>query len=108
VIEEGLFLGRTALIERRAGRYVVRSQANLKRLLGRPYRSESELDRLMRGLAVVKGALDERNLWLAQIAAVHLRLPELPDLPARRPGSRGPVDQKRAVRNPGAWRLGSG
>jgi hypothetical protein len=38
----------------------------------------------MGGLAAVAAALDENNLCLAQIAAMHLRLPDLPDLSARR------------------------
>lgn len=81
--EDGLFLGRTPLIERRAGYYAVRPRADLERLLGCAYRAGNDLDRLMPGLAVVKAALGERNLCLAQIAAVHLRMPELPDLFAR-------------------------
>jgi hypothetical protein len=38
----------------------------------------------MPGLVVVASALNENNLCLAQIAAVHLRLPDLPDALARR------------------------
>jgi len=37
----------------------------------------------MPGLAIVATALDEGNLVLAQIAALHLRLPDLPDAIAR-------------------------
>jgi hypothetical protein len=37
----------------------------------------------MPGLRVVTAALSERNLCLAQIAAVHLRLPDLPDVLTR-------------------------
>ena len=70
---DGLSLGRIALIERRAGRDVLRPQSDLERLLKRACDS-ADLDRLMRGLIVVKSALDENNLCLAQIAAVHLSL----------------------------------
>ena len=80
--EEGLFLGRTPLIERHDRGYAVRPQSNLERLFKR-LPAGADLDRLMPGLAVVKSALDEGNLCLAQIAAVHLRVPDLPDLPAR-------------------------
>lgn len=82
--EDGLFLGRTPLIERREGRYSVRPQADLERLLGRAYRGEISLDRLLPGFRVIASALDENNLCLAQIAAVQLRVPDLPELLARR------------------------
>jgi hypothetical protein len=81
--EDGLFLARTPLVVRRDGGYAVRPRADLERLFGRAYRAAVDLDRLMLGLAVVKAALDARNLCLAQIAAVQLRVPELPDLVAR-------------------------
>jgi hypothetical protein len=79
---EGLFLGRTPLIERHAGCYVLRAQSDLERLFKRSP-DIADLDRLMRGLRVVKSALDENNLSLAQIAAVQLRMPNLPGFPAR-------------------------
>jgi hypothetical protein len=81
--EDGLFLGRTALVERRGDGYFVRPQADVERLLKRAYGSEVPRDQVMPGLAVVALALDERTLCLAQIAAVHLRLPELPDASVR-------------------------
>lgn len=81
--EEGLLLGRTPLIERCGGTYVVRRQADLERLLGRAYGGEAVAARLMPGLATVAAALGERNLPLAQIAAIHLRLPDLPDILVR-------------------------
>ena len=81
--EEGLFLGRTPLIERRDGTYVVRLQADLDRLFRRAYGGEGAAARVMPGLATVGTALGQRNLALAQIAAVHLRLPDLPDILTR-------------------------
>jgi hypothetical protein len=78
----GLSLGRTPLIERRAGRSVLRPPSDLERLFKRSS-DGADFDRLMRGLAVVKSALDENNLCLAQIAAVRLRIPDLPDFLAR-------------------------
>ncbi len=78
--EEGLFLGGTPLIEQRGGTYVVRPQADLDRLFGRAYCGETAaVARVIRGLAAVASALGRNNLALAQIAAVHLRLPDLPD-----------------------------
>jgi hypothetical protein len=62
----------------------VRPQADLERLLGRAYRGEIDLGRLAPGLRVLASALDERNLCLAQIAAVQMRVPDLPDEIARR------------------------
>jgi hypothetical protein len=81
--EDGLFLGRTPLIERCGGTYVVRPKADLDRLLGRAYGGEAAAAPLMPGFSTVAAALGERNLPLAQIAAVHLRLPDLPDIFAR-------------------------
>jgi hypothetical protein len=66
------------------GRYALRPRADLERLLGRAFGNGISLDRLMPGFRVVACALDERNLCLAQIAAVQLRVPDLPDLLARR------------------------
>ncbi|MGH9810429.1 MAG: hypothetical protein ACRD9W_24815, partial [Terriglobia bacterium] len=80
--QDGLFLGRTPLIERRAGGYALSPQSDLERLLRRSS-GEADLDRLRRGLSVVKSALAENNLALAQIAAVHLRIPDLPGFRAR-------------------------
>src|ERR1700719_2194598 len=77
--EDGLFLGRTPLIERGGGAYVVRPQADLDRLFGRAYGEEAAVARVMPGLASVAAVLSRDNLALAQIAAVHLRLPDLPD-----------------------------
>lgn len=81
--QDGLFLGRTPLIERRGGSYAVRPRRDLERLLSRAYQPEINLDWIMPGLAVVELALGERNLCLAQIAAVQLRVPELSDQHAR-------------------------
>jgi len=71
--EDGLFLGRTPLIEHRAGCYIVRPRSDLERLFKRSS-AGADLDRLWRGLSVVKSALDANNLCLAQIAAVQLRI----------------------------------
>jgi hypothetical protein len=80
--QNGLFLGRIALIERRAGCYVLRPQSDLDRPLKRAC-DGADPDRLRRGLGVVKSALDENNLCLAKIEAVQLRIPDLPDFRAR-------------------------
>src|SRR5437762_14166067 len=81
--EDGLFLGRTPLIERRGGAFVVRPQADLDRLFGCAYGGGPAAAGVMPGLATVAAALGRNNLALAQIAAVHLRLPDLPDTLAR-------------------------
>lgn len=81
--EHGLVLGRTALIERRDGRFVVRERSEIARLLSRAYQSNFAADRLMPGLATVAAALNANDQALARIAAVHLRIPDLPDQSAR-------------------------
>jgi len=81
--EQGLVLGRTPLIERRDGRFVVRDRSEIECLLSRAYRNEVPLQRLMTGLANVASALNANDLCLAHIAAVHLRIPDLPNQSAR-------------------------
>src|SRR5580700_4789890 len=81
--EEGLALGRTALIERRDGRFVVRERSEIEQLLSRAYQSNVVADRLMPGLVTVAAALNANDQALARIAAVHLRIPDLPDQAAR-------------------------
>jgi hypothetical protein len=81
--EEGLLLARTSLIERRDDRFVVRGQREIERLLSRAYRTDLAADRLMPGLATVAAALNANDQCLARIAAVHLRIPDLPNQAAR-------------------------
>jgi hypothetical protein len=87
--EDGLVLGATPLIERRDSRFVVRERHEIERLLGRAYQPDlqqtngADVDRLMPGLAAVATALNANDPCLACIAAVHLRLPDLPDQLAR-------------------------
>jgi hypothetical protein len=81
--EEGLFLGRTPLIGRRDGRFVVRDGHDVGRLLSRAYQTEVDPKPLLGGLATVAAALNANDLLLARIAAVHLRIPDLPDRAAR-------------------------
>jgi hypothetical protein len=80
---EGLILGRTPLIERRDHRFVVRDREEIEALLSRAYRKNIAADRLMSGLATVAAALNANDSCLARIAAVHLRIPDLPDRSAR-------------------------
>lgn len=64
--EDGLFLGRTPLIERRGERYLIRPQHDLERLLNRAYPTGMTLDRVIRGLIVVASALSwegEFDYW---------------------------------------------
>jgi len=83
ITEAGLVLGRTPLIERRNQRFVVRERAGIERLLKRAYRADVATDRLMPGLKTVAAALNANDPRLAHIAAVHLRIPDLPDRAAR-------------------------
>ena len=81
--EQGLVLGRTLLIERHDGSFVVRERNEIEQLLSRAYQSIVVVDRLMLGLATVAAALNANDQALARIAAVHLRIPDLPDRAAR-------------------------
>ncbi len=81
--EQGLFLGRTSLIERRNSRFVVRERHEIGRLFYKAYAAEPPLDRLMHGLANVAAALNANDQCLARIAAVHLCIPDLPNEAAR-------------------------
>jgi hypothetical protein len=80
---DGLILGRTPLIERRDDRFVVRDRGEIEALLSRAYRKNIAADRLLPGLATVAAALNANDPCLARIAAVHLRIPDLPDRSAR-------------------------
>src|ERR1700722_12374368 len=81
--DEGLLLARTPLIERRDQRFVVREQREIERLLSRAYRTDVTADRLMPALATVAAALNANDPCPARIAAVHLRISDLPDQAAR-------------------------
>jgi contact-dependent growth inhibition (CDI) system restriction endonuclease-like protein len=81
--EQGLVLGRTLLIERRDGRFVVRERSEIECLFSLAYGREATAQRLMPGLATVASALNANDQGLARIAAVHLRIPDLPDKAAR-------------------------
>jgi hypothetical protein len=80
---DGLLIGRTPLIEKRDGHFVVREQREIEQLLSRAYRSKVSATRLMSGLTTVARALNANDQCLARIAAVHLRIPDLPDRDAR-------------------------
>ena len=77
--EGGLFLGPTPLLERSAGMFAPRPQDDLEVLLGRGFGFPVSLDRVMSGLGTVASALNADDLCRARIAAVHLRIPDLPD-----------------------------
>jgi hypothetical protein len=81
--EDGLVLGRTPLIERRDQQFVVRERSDIERLLRRAYETEAPIERIMPGLATVARALNADDQCLARIAAVHLRIPDLPNVFAR-------------------------
>jgi len=77
--DDGLVLGRTALIERRNGRFVVRGRSEIERPLKRAYSTEPVVERFLPGLATVAAALNANDPCLARIAAVHLKIPDLPN-----------------------------
>ena len=81
--DQGLLLGRTPLIERRDGCFVVRECSELEHLFSHAYGRAVSAQRLMGGLAAVASALNAADQGLARIAAVHLRIPDLPDRAAR-------------------------
>jgi hypothetical protein len=70
----GLLLGRTPLIERREGRFVVRERAEIEKLLKRAFPVSAAIERLMPGLETVASALNANDPCLARIAAVHLKI----------------------------------
>ena len=80
---DGLVLGRTPLIERRGSSFRGARPGRDRSLLSRAYRKNIAADRLMPGLATVAAALNANDPCLARIAAVHLRIPDLPDRSAR-------------------------
>jgi hypothetical protein len=77
--DNGLFLGRTPLIEKHDGHFVVRGRTEIERLLRHADQTERTIDRLMPGLAAVASAMNANDPCLARIAAVHLRIPNLPN-----------------------------
>ena len=80
---DGLYLGRTPLIERYGDHFLVRNRIEIERLLGHAFERVLPVEQLMRGLATVAAALNANDQGLARIAAVHLRIPDLPDQAAR-------------------------
>jgi hypothetical protein len=81
--EDGLFLANTSLLDRQPEGFVPRAQADLETVLSRGFGFAVSLDRVMGGLNTVASALNAGDLCRARIAAVHLRLPDLPDALAR-------------------------
>jgi hypothetical protein len=80
---DGLLLGRTPIVARCGERFVVRERREIERLFSRAFDDASAVERIMSGLGTVAAALNADDRCLACIAAVHLRIPDLPDLSAR-------------------------
>ena len=59
--DEGLLLGRTPLIERRGGRFVVREASDIARLVKYSFPGGVAVDRLMPGLARIASALNAND-----------------------------------------------
>jgi len=81
--DDGLLLGQTPLIDQRDGRFVVRERNEIEQLFKRAYGGQPSVDRLVSGLATVASALNANDPCLARIAAVHLKIPDLPNRAAR-------------------------
>src|SRR6202167_1797112 len=77
---DGLLIGRTGLIARRDGRFIVRERAAIEKLLKHV---GPRIDQLIPRLAAVASALNADDQCLAHIAAVHLKIPDLPSSAAR-------------------------
>ena len=75
--DDGLLLGRTPLIERRDGRFVVREPSEIERLLMYSFPQGCPVERIMPGLARIAAALNANDQATARIAAVHLQIPDL-------------------------------
>jgi hypothetical protein len=81
--EDGLFLGGTPLLEQQSNGFAARPQADLETVLSCGFGFSVSLDRVMGGLTTVASALNTGDLCRARSAAVHLRIPDLPDALAR-------------------------
>lgn len=81
--EDGLFLGNTPLLERRTSGFAPRPQGDLESIFSHGFGFAASLDHVMGGLTAVASALNAGDLCRARIAAVHLRIPDLPDEFAR-------------------------
>jgi len=81
--DDGLMLGRTPLIERRGGRFVVRDRAEIERLLMYSFPQGCPVERIMPGLSRIAAALNANDQATARIAAVHLQIPDLPNVTRR-------------------------
>jgi hypothetical protein len=96
--DDGLVLGGTPLIERQDGRFIVRERGEVERLLRHAFPTGVAVDRLMPGLATVASALNANDHCLARIAAVHLKIPDLPH-----PSSRSEMEAEDALLKSTEW-----
>jgi hypothetical protein len=81
--EEGLFVGEIALLERVRGsngswRWRPRDLPHINRDLSKCYGLPIEFDQKFAGLELISNALNRSEFGRAQIAALHLRLPDPP------------------------------
>lgn len=76
--DDGLYLGPVALIERDdSGDYWLRSEAEIEALLGAAYETPPDLERCVAGLRDIVGHFHDRNVSLAQIAALQLQFADV-------------------------------
>jgi len=113
--EQGLVLGRTLLIERRDGRFVVRERSEIECLFSLAYGREATAQRLMPGLATVASALNANDQGLARIAAVRIcASPICPIKPRAMPWKRRtssssrPIGIRRCIRAPARRQIPAG
>jgi hypothetical protein len=68
---DGLLLGRTPLVERRGGSFVVRQRNEIERLFDGAYADAAAVERIMPGLGSVAAASNADDRCLTCIAAVN-------------------------------------
>jgi hypothetical protein len=75
---DGLYLGPSPLIAQVDGAYRLRAEDEIAAVLAAAY-GEANAARGLPGLALIAAALQHGEMARAAIAAVHLKLPEIPD-----------------------------
>jgi len=104
--ENGLFVGTVPLLEQRrepsgSGPWQPRPVPDLNRDLGECYGLPIEFNPKIGGLAAVSRALNRRDLVHAQIATLHLRIPDPPPLTKSPQNAREIIDLARQLRASG-------
>ena len=78
--DDGLLLGRTPLVERRDGRFVVRERSEIARLIKYSFPNGVAIDRLLPGLAAVASALNAKRHASGEIDVIKAQdIAQFPD-----------------------------